>query len=100
MMEQAVDNKRGWRAMEWTRDDRQQQISNQPCRDTALKTRAASTVNGVFCCCVDHSGGRKVGGDGRAAVDTKQQWQQQSGNNQLKVTVASGGLDCWGYVIS
>jgi hypothetical protein len=29
----------------------------------------------------------------RAEVDNRQQWQQQSGYNQLKVTMASGGVD-------
>jgi hypothetical protein len=48
MMEQASDDERGWRAMEWTRDARQQQINNQPLmgvakvgRDRAVKAVAA-----------------------------------------------------------
>ncbi len=85
-------------------DERQQtQINNQPLmgvakvgRDTAVKAKAAPVVNGAFCHCVDHGGGRKVGANGRAAVDSRQQWQQQSGINQLKVTVASGGIDSHG----
>jgi hypothetical protein len=46
MMEQVADNERGQRAMEWTSDNRQQQINNQPLmevakagRDTAVKAR-------------------------------------------------------------
>jgi hypothetical protein len=102
MMEQVADNKRGCRAMEWTRDNRQQQINNHPlmgvakvCKDTAMKAKAALAVNGAFHCPVDHGGGRKVGANGRAAVDN-QQWQRQSGNNQIKVTVVSGGVDLCG----
>jgi hypothetical protein len=64
--------------------------------DTAVKAKAAPTVNRVFRRSVDHSGGRKVGANGRAAVDNRQQWQRQSGNKQLKVTVASGGIDSRG----
>jgi hypothetical protein len=30
MMEQAAEDKRGQRAMEWRSDDRQQQINNKP----------------------------------------------------------------------
>ncbi len=95
-MEQVADNKRGRRAIEGTRDIRQQQINNQQLMgvakaegDTAVKAKAAPAVNGVFCGCVDHGSGGKVGANGRAAVDSRQQWQRQSGNNQLKVTVAS-----------
>ncbi len=65
-------------------------------RDTAVKAKAAPAVNGAFHRRVDHGGGRKVGGDGRATEDNRQQWQQQSGNNQLQVTVASGGIDSRG----
>jgi hypothetical protein len=79
MKEQAVDNKRGQRAMEWMSDDRQQQINNHPVKDTAVKAKAAPVVNGAFHRRMDHGGGRKVGRDGRAAVDNRQQWQQQSG---------------------
>jgi hypothetical protein len=46
MMEQVADNERGQRAMELTREDRQQQINNQLLmgvakagRDTAVKER-------------------------------------------------------------
>jgi hypothetical protein len=101
MMEQVAGNKRGWRAMEWTRDDRRQQINYQPLMglgvakvggDTAMKAKAALAVNETFPCRMNHGGGRKVGANGRAAVDNRQQWQRQSGNNQLKVTVASGGV--------
>jgi hypothetical protein len=38
----------------------------------------------------------KLVADGRATVDNRQQWQRQSGNNQLKVTVASSGVDSRG----
>ncbi len=65
-------------------------------RDTAVKTKAAQVVNRVFRHCVDHRGGKKVSCNGRAAVDNKQQLQWQSCNNQLKVTVASGGVDSHG----
>jgi hypothetical protein len=99
-MEQAADNKRGWKAIEWTRDDRQQQINNQPSLgvakmvgDTAVKAKATPVVNEAFRCRLDHGGGRKVSADGRAAVDNRQQRQRQSGNNQLKVLVASAGID-------
>ncbi len=61
--------------------------------DTAMMAKAAPTVNGAFCRCMDHGGGRKVGADGRVVVDNRQQWQRQSGNNQLKVAVASRGVD-------
>jgi hypothetical protein len=44
-------------------------------------------------CFEDHGIGRKVGGDGRVAIDNRQQWQRQPGNNQLKVMVTSGGID-------
>jgi hypothetical protein len=65
-------------------------------RDTAVKAKAALVVNGAFCHCVDHGGGRKVGANGRAAVDSRQQWQRQSSIDQLKVMVASGGIDSHG----
>jgi hypothetical protein len=65
-------------------------------RDTAVKAKAALAVNGVFRCCVDHGSSGKDGANGRAAIDNRQQWQWQSGNNQLKVTVASGSVDCRG----
>jgi hypothetical protein len=87
----------------WMRDDRGQQINNQALmgvakagRDTAVKAKAAPVVHGAFRCRVDYGSGRKVGANVRAAVDNRQQWQQQSGNNQLKVTVASGGIDSRG----
>ncbi len=89
--------------MEWMRDDRQQQINNQTLlgvakvgRDTAVKAKVAPAVNGAFCHHLDHGSGRKVDANGRAAVDNRQQWQRQSSNNQLKVTVANGGVDCRG----
>jgi hypothetical protein len=65
-------------------------------RDTAVKAKAAPEVNEAFCYRVDHGGGRKVGGDGRGAVDNRQKWQRQSGKNQLKVIVASGGVNSLG----
>ncbi len=83
--------------MEWTRDDRQQQINSQPGGDTAVKAKALSAVNVAFCHRVDHGIGGKAGGNGRAAVDNRQQWQWQSGNNQRKVMVASGGVDSRGW---
>jgi hypothetical protein len=64
--------------------------------DTAVKTKTAPAVNRAFCHRVNHGSGRKLCTDIRAAVDNRQQWQQQSGNNQLNVTVASGGLDSRG----
>jgi hypothetical protein len=89
--------------MEWMRDNRQKQIKNQPLMgvtkvrgDTAVKSKAAPAVNGVFCRWVDHGGGKKVGTNGRAAVDNRQQWQQQTDNNQLRVMVASGVVDSHG----
>jgi hypothetical protein len=95
-MEQAADDKRERRAIERTRDNRQQQINNQPGGDTAVKANAVLALNGVLHRHLDHGGGRKVGCNGRAGVDNRQQWQRQSGNNQLKVTVASGGDDSHG----
>jgi hypothetical protein len=102
-MEQAADNKRGWRAMEWTRDTRQQQINNKPLmgvakagRDTAVKAKAALVGNGAFCRRMDHGSSGKAGANSRATVDNRQQWQRQSGNYQLKVLVASGGVDSHG----
>jgi hypothetical protein len=79
MMEQVADDKRGRRAIEWMRDHRQQQINCQPLMevaggDTAVKAKAVLAVNGAFLHCMDHSGGRKVGGNGGAAVDNRQQW--------------------------
>jgi hypothetical protein len=77
--------------MEWTRDDRQQQINNQPLigvakagRDKAVKAKAAPAMNRAFCCRVDHGGIRKAGTKGRGAVEDRQQWQRRPGNNQLK----------------
>jgi hypothetical protein len=97
MLKQVTDDKKGQRAMEWTRDNRQQQINNQPLTgvakasgDTAVKAKAALVMNGAFYCCVDHGGSGKVGANGRVAVDNRQC------NNQLKVTVASGGVDSRG----
>jgi hypothetical protein len=86
--------------MEQMRDNRQQQINNQrlmgvakASRDTATKAKAAPAVNGAFRRHVDHGSGGKVGGaNGRVAVNNRQQWQHQSGNNKLKVMMASGGL--------
>ncbi len=103
-MEQVAEDKRGWRAMELMRDDKQQQISNQTLMavakaggDTFVKAKAAPVVNGAFCCCVDHGRrGGKVGAIGRVVVNNRQQWQWQSGNNQLKVTVVSSGIDSCG----
>jgi hypothetical protein len=55
MMEQTADDKRGRRATEWMRDNRRQQIINQPLmgvakvgRDTAVKAKAVPVVNGAF----------------------------------------------------
>jgi hypothetical protein len=53
-------------------------------------------VNGVFCRHVDQGNGGKVGANGWAAEDNRKQWQRQTGNNQLKVMVASGGIDSSG----
>ncbi len=64
--------------------------------DTAVKAKAALAVNGAFFCHVDHGSSRKVGANSRAAVDNRQQWQRQSGNNQLKEIVASSGVDSHG----
>jgi hypothetical protein len=89
--------------MEWIIDDRQQQMINQPLMgvakaggDTAVKANAAPAVNGGLCCLVDHGRGGKVGIDSTAVVDNRKQLQQQSGSNQLKVTVASSGIDSQG----
>jgi hypothetical protein len=65
-------------------------------RNTAVKAKAVPAVNGLFCCRMDHGGGNKVGSDSTAAVDNRQQRQQQSGNNQLKGMVASKGVDSYG----
>jgi hypothetical protein len=62
-------------------------------RETAVKAKAAPAVNWAFRCRMDHGSGRKVGANGSAAVDNRQQWQQQTGNNQLKAMVASSGVD-------
>jgi hypothetical protein len=79
--------------MEWTRDNRRQQINNQPLMgvakaggDIAVKAKAAPAVNELFCRRWTMAAAKKVGANGRAAVDNRQQWQWQSGNNQLKVT--------------
>jgi hypothetical protein len=63
MMEQAADDERGWRAIDWTRDNRQQQINNQPLMgvtkvggETAVKAKATLAVNGVFSRRVGHGG--------------------------------------------
>ncbi len=53
-------------------------------------------VNGAFCCCVNHGGGRKVGANVMVVVDNRRQWQRQSGNNHLKVTMASSCIDSHG----
>ncbi len=95
-MEQVADNNRGQRAIEWMRDDRQQQITNQLGGDTAVKAKAALAVNGASPRRLHHGGSRKVGGNNRAAEDNRQLSQGQSGNNQLKVIVASGGVDSRG----
>ncbi len=58
-----------------------------------MKAKAALAVKGAFPRCMSHGGGRKVGIDGRGTVDNRQQWQWQSGNNQLKVMVASSGVN-------
>jgi hypothetical protein len=65
-------------------------------RGYSCEGKAAPAVNGAFRCCVDHGSGRKVGADGRASVDIRQQWQRQTGNNQLKAMVASSGIDSHG----
>ncbi len=79
-MEQGGDNKRGQRAIEWTSDNRQQQINNQQLMgvakvggDTTVKAKVAPAVNGAFCHRLDHGGSRKVDGNSRAAVDNRQQ---------------------------
>jgi hypothetical protein len=54
---------------------------------TCLSNSFSSSSNGWEC---------HIGTNCRAAVDNRQQWQQQSGNNQLKVMVASGGVDFHG----
>jgi hypothetical protein len=64
--------------------------------DTAVKTNAAPAVIGAFRRCMDNGGGGKVGGNGRGGVDNRQQWQWQSGSIQLKVMVASSGIDYCG----
>ncbi len=103
-MDQAADEEREWRAMEWMMEYSQQQINNQPLMrvakvggDVAVKAKAALAVNGVFPHPVDHGDGGKGGANGRAAVDNIKQWQWQSGINQLKVMVASGVVDSLGY---
>jgi hypothetical protein len=103
MIEQVAGIKRGVRAMEWTIYDRRQQMNNQPLMgvakagaDTAVKANAVPAVNGVLCHLVDHGRSGKVGSDGMAVVDNRKQLQQQSGSNQLKVTVASSGIDSQG----
>jgi hypothetical protein len=65
-------------------------------RGCTVKAKAAPAVNVAFRRRVDHGSGRNVGADGRAAVDNSQQYQRQSGNNHLKVMVASGGIDSRG----
>jgi hypothetical protein len=62
-------------------------------RDTAVKAKAALAVIGAFHRHVDHGSGGKVGSTGRAAVDIRHQWYRQSGNNQLKLMAARGGVD-------
>ncbi len=94
--EAGADDKRGRRDMEWKRDDRQQRINNQPGGNTDVKAKAAWAVNTLIRCCVYYGGSRKVSGNGREAVDNRQQWQRQSGNNQIKVTVANGVVDSHG----
>jgi hypothetical protein len=39
--------------------------------NTAVKAKAVLVRNGAFCCRVENGGGRKVGNDGRAAVDNR-----------------------------
>jgi hypothetical protein len=63
-------------------------------RNTVVKAKAAPVVNGAFRRRVDHGGGGKFCANGRAAVDNRQQWQQQSESNQLKVTVSNSGVGC------
>jgi hypothetical protein len=41
--------------------------------DKAVKAKAALVVNRAFCCRVDRSSGRKVGANGKAAVENRQQ---------------------------
>ncbi len=67
MVEQARDDKRGWKAIGWTSGDRGQQINNQPLmgvaeagRDIAVKAKAVPAVNGAFCCRIDHGGAEKL----------------------------------------
>jgi hypothetical protein len=64
--------------------------------DTAVKEKAALVANGAFRHHVDLGSRGKVGSNGRVAVDNRQQWQLQSGNNQLKVTVVSDGVESHG----
>ncbi len=45
--------------------------------NTAVKAKAALAMNQEFRHRVEQGGGGKVGADGRAAVDNRQQWQQQ-----------------------
>ncbi len=65
-------------------------------RDPAVKAKAAPAVNGAFSRHMDHGGGGKVVSGSKVVVDNRQQWQRQSGSNQLKVMLASGGLDSHG----
>ncbi len=62
--------------MEWTSDNRQQRINNQPLMgvakeggDTAVKVKAVPAVNGAFRCPVDHGGSGKVCTNGIMVVD-------------------------------
>jgi hypothetical protein len=100
MMEQVADDKRGRRAIEWTRDNRQQQINNQPLMgvtkaggDTAVKAKAALLVNGAPPL---RGSWRHWKSWRRQQGGRRQQWQLQSGNNQLNVMVTSGGVDSRG----
>jgi hypothetical protein len=61
-----------------TTDNNRSTINNHPLmgvakagRDTAVKEKAALAVNRVFCHRVDHGGSRKVGANGRTAVDNR-----------------------------
>jgi hypothetical protein len=56
MIKQVADNKRGQRAIEWTKDNRQQHINNYLLigvamvgGDTAVKAKALQAGNEVFC---------------------------------------------------
>jgi hypothetical protein len=61
-----------------------------------VKAEPVLAMNWAFRRRFDHGSGGKVGANGRAVVDNRQQWKRQSGNNQQKMMVASGGIDSHG----